>query len=119
MKDTDDDMLVDGSDAGANPAISTKNTLVGSNVHGQIERVPEWYYTPNEWSRSIGWGEVPDERNTLFKVELDRLEKNIKNYPENLKPQTIQWGRILELRRKLGMTSIDGRNEKISEESDT
>ena len=25
-----------------------------------------WYYTPAEWSRHIGWGEVPDERNWLL-----------------------------------------------------
>ena len=22
-----------------------------------------WYYTPKEWSRHVGWGTVPDERN--------------------------------------------------------
>jgi len=25
-----------------------------------------WYYTPQEWSRHIGWGTVPDERNWLM-----------------------------------------------------
>ena len=29
-------------------------------------RTRDWYYTPAEWSRHIGWGTVPDERNWLL-----------------------------------------------------
>ena len=61
VKDTDDDSLVDGQDAGAVPARSTK-TLHDKNVHGVTQRPPQWYYTENEWSRAIGWGKVPPER---------------------------------------------------------
>ena len=74
MKDTDDESLVDGTDAGAIPATSTNHqTLAGRNVHGG-KCMPEWYYyTPSEWSRSIGWGKVPDERNTELRgVKQDR-----------------------------------------------
>ena len=32
-----------------------------------------YYYTPSEWSRSIGWGTVPDDRNTELRgVKQDR-----------------------------------------------
>ena len=75
MKDTDDESLVDGTDAGAIPATSTNyQTLAGRNVHGG-KCMPEWYYyTPQEWSRSIGWGKVPYERNTELRgVKQDRL----------------------------------------------
>ena len=73
MKEADDDSPVDGTDAGAVPATSTNQTLAGKNVHGG-KCMPEWYYyTPNEWSRSIGWGKVPDERNTELRgVKQDR-----------------------------------------------
>ena len=80
MKDTDDDKLVDGSDAGAVPATSTNSwadkperlgqkLLGGRNVPGVLDKRPDWYYTPNEWSRSIGWGTVPDERNSELRKE--------------------------------------------------
>ena len=96
MKDTDDESLVDGTDAGAEPATSTntrsaydgifefhqalrkiekerKMGLVGTNVHGVTNKPPGYYYTPDEWSRSIGWGRVPDERNTELRgVKQDR-----------------------------------------------
>lgn len=36
-------------DAGANPAISTKQS---------------YYYTQREWDRLVGWGTVPIERTT-------------------------------------------------------
>ena len=75
MKDTDDDKLVDGSDAGAVPATSTntwadkperlgQKLLGGRNVHGVLDKRPDWYYTQREWDRVVGWGKVPDERNT-------------------------------------------------------
>ena len=97
MKDTDDESLVDGTDAGAEPATSTntrsaydgifefhqalrkierehKMGLVGTNVHGvKASKPPGYYYTPDEWSRAIGWGTVPDERNTELRgVKHDR-----------------------------------------------
>ncbi len=77
MKESDDGKLVDGTDAGAVPATSTiqlrkTHSLMGQDVHGVKQEIPEWYYTPNEWSRSIGWGTVPDERNSLKGVNQDR-----------------------------------------------
>ena len=85
MKETDDESLVDGTDAGAIPATSTKYEswadmperlgpgLVGQNVHGVSDKPKDWYYSPQEWSRSIGWGKVPDERNTELRgVKQDR-----------------------------------------------
>ena len=64
MKDTDDESLVDGTDAGAIPATSTNyQTLAGRNVHGG-KCMPEWYYyTPNQWARLGMWGPLPNERN--------------------------------------------------------
>jgi len=75
VKDTDDDKLVDGSDAGAVPATSTntwannperlgQKLLGGRNVHGVLDKRPDWYYTQREWDRVVGIGKVPDERNT-------------------------------------------------------
>ena len=85
MKETDDESLVDGTDVGAIPTTSTKYEtwadmperlgpgLVGQNVHGVSDRPRDWYYSPQEWSRSIGWGKVPDERNTELRgVKQDR-----------------------------------------------
>ena len=125
MKDTDDGNQVDGSDAGAVPATSTirgeyqgiiefskelrkqnedrRLSLIGRNVHGVTDRPPGYYYTSDEWSRNIGWGKVPDERNTLYKLELEKLEKEIQYYPEHLKPMTKQWDRIQELRKIMGV----------------
>jgi hypothetical protein len=36
----------------------------------------DYYYTPEEWSRSIGYGTVPDERNKLmlFKVRAQAAQ---------------------------------------------
>jgi len=104
VKDTDDDTEVDGSDAGAVPATSTKykgQGLVGQNVHGV--KAPAWYYTPEEWSRSIGWGKVPDERNTFLKLELERLEKEIQHFSPTIKHHTKQWKRIQELKKIMGV----------------
>ena len=87
MKDTDDESLVDGTDAGAEPATSTntrsaydgifefhkvmrkideerKMGLVGTNVHGVTNKPPSYYYTPQEWARLGMQGSLPDERNT-------------------------------------------------------
>ena len=96
MKDTDDESLVDGTDAGAEPATSTntrsaydgifefhkvmrkideerKMGLVGTNVHGVTNKPPSYYYTPQEWSRLGMWGPLPDERNTELRgVNQDR-----------------------------------------------
>ena len=96
MKDTDDESLVDGTDAGAIPATSTntrsaydgifefhkairktegerKMGLVGTNVHGVTNKLPSYYYTPQEWSRLGMWGPLPDERNTELRgVKQDR-----------------------------------------------
>ena len=85
MKETDDGKTIDGSDEGAIPSTSTNTKswadmpervvpgLVGRDVHGVTSRRPDWYYHPDEWSRSIGWGKVPDERNTELRgVNQDR-----------------------------------------------
>ena len=29
-----------------------------------MKKRKDYYYTPEEWSRSVGYGPVPDERNT-------------------------------------------------------
>ena len=97
MKDTDDESLVDGTDAGAEPATSTnthqaydgifkfhkawrkieeesKMGLMGRNVHGVTDKKPSYYYyTPTEWSRLGMWGPLPDDRNTELRgVNQDR-----------------------------------------------
>ena len=96
MKDTDDESLVDGTDAGAEPATSTntrsaydgifefhkvmrkidgerKMGLVGTNVHGVTNKPPSYYYPHQEWSRLGMWGPLPDERNTELRgVNQDR-----------------------------------------------
>ena len=64
MKDTDDDKQVDGSDAGAVPATSTNSRVMYQGVFDFAKILNAYYYTPDEWSRAIGWGTVPDERNT-------------------------------------------------------
>jgi hypothetical protein len=45
-----------GLDVGANPTISTNKT---------------YYYSEQEWSKTIGWGKVPDDRN-LGMTSFDR-----------------------------------------------
>ncbi len=60
MDETDDGKSLDGADAGAVPATSTKQ-LTGMNVHGG-KCIPDWYYyTQQEWSR-LGLGLLPPER---------------------------------------------------------
>ena len=73
MKETDDDKEVDGSDAGAVPATSTNSREPYQGIFEFSQAMRDYYYTPGEWSRSIGWGKVPDERNTELRgVKQDR-----------------------------------------------
>ena len=79
----DDTKQVDGSDAGAVPATSTNSRATYQGIFDFSKALNAYYYTPDEWSRSIGWGTVPDERNSLMGVNQDRrtdekLEENIK-----------------------------------------
>ena len=79
----DDTKQVDGSDAGAEPATSTNSREPYQGIFDFSKALNAYYYTPDEWSRSIGWGTVPDERNSLKGVNQDRrtdekLEENIK-----------------------------------------
>ena len=79
----DDTKQVDGSDAGAVPATSTNSREPYQGIFDFSKALNAYYYTPDEWSRSIGWGTVPDERNSLKGVNQDRrtdekLEENIK-----------------------------------------
>ena len=118
MKDTDDGNQVGGSDAGAVPATSTirgeyqciiefsksQHKYWNDRLSEKVgTRGEEYYYTPDEWSRSIGWGKVPDDRNTLYKIELEKLEKELQYYPKHVKPMTKQWDRIQELRKIMGV----------------
>ena len=73
MKDTDDDKQVDGSDAGAVPATSTNSREPYQGIFDFSKALNAYYYTPDKWSRSIGWGTVPDKRNTELRgVNQDR-----------------------------------------------
>ena len=73
VKETDDDKQVDGSDAGAEPATSTNSREPYKGIFDFAKALNDYYYTPSEWSRSIGWGTVPDERNTELRgVNQDR-----------------------------------------------
>ena len=73
MKDTDDDKQVDGSDEGAIPSTSTNSRGMYHGMFEFAKALNDYYYTPSEWSRSIGWGVVPDERNTELRgVKQDR-----------------------------------------------
>ena len=80
MNTTDDDKSEVEQDAGAVPAISTntdevagwmngkerttsmKRGLTGYNTQGMKVYPDSYYYTEDEWNRSIGWGTVPSER---------------------------------------------------------
>lgn len=80
MDNTVDDKQEVEQDAGAVPAISTNTDelegwmnnlertrsmnigLTGYNTQGMKVYPDSWYYTQDEWSRSIGWGTVPPER---------------------------------------------------------
>ena len=74
MKGTDDGKTIDGQDAGAIPATSTNSREMYQGIFKFAKAMNEYYYTPSEWSRSIGWGKVPDKRNTELRgVNQDRL----------------------------------------------
>ena len=73
MKETDDGKTIDGQDAGAVPAASTKHEVSYEGIFKFAKAMNTYYYTPSEWSRSIGWGTVPDERNSLLGTNQDRL----------------------------------------------
>ena len=79
MNTTDDDKSEVEQDAGAVPAISTNTDevagwmngkecthsftgLTGYNTQGMKVYPDSYYYTEDEWNRSIGWGTVPSER---------------------------------------------------------
>ena len=71
MEDSDDGKKVGVADGGAVPPTSTK-TLTGINVHGVKTR--GYYYTEDEWSRSIAWGSLPPERNWKLQQQLLKNE---------------------------------------------
>ena len=73
MKETDDGKTIDGQDAGAVPAASTKHQVTYQGIFDFAKAMNGYYYTPSEWSRNIGWGTVPDERNSLLGANQDRL----------------------------------------------
>ena len=74
MNGTDDGKTIDGQDAGAIPATSTNSREMYQGIFKFAKAMNEYYYTPSEWSRSIGWGRVPDDRNTELRgVKQDRL----------------------------------------------
>ena len=73
MKDTDDDKLVDGSDAGAVPAASTNSRVMYQGIFDFARVLNAYYYTPDEWSRQGMWGPLPDERNSLLGAKKFRL----------------------------------------------
>ena len=86
MKETDDGKTIDGQDAGAVPAASTKHQVSYQGIFDFAKALNGYYYTPNEWSRSIGWGTVPDERNSLLGAKQDRLTDE--NLQEDLDTKT-------------------------------
>ena len=73
MKETDDGKTIDGQDAGAVPAVSTNHQVSYQGIFRFAKAMNGYYYTPDEWSRNIGWGTVPDERNSLMGANQDRL----------------------------------------------
>ena len=86
MKETDDGKTIDGQDAGAVPAASTKHQVSYQGIFDFAKALNGYYYTPNEWSRSIGWGTVPDDRNSLLGANQDRLTDE--NLQEDLDTKT-------------------------------
>ena len=42
--------------------IKPTTSLVGFDVHGGRQLPNSYYYTENEWSRSVGYGKVPLDR---------------------------------------------------------
>ena len=88
MKETDDGKTIDGQDAGAVPATSTNSRKSYQGIFEFSQAMRDYYYTPSEWSRSIGWGKVPDERNIelIRGVNQDRLTDE--NLQEDLDTKT-------------------------------
>ena len=86
MKETDDGKTIDGQDAGAVPAASTKHEVSYEGIFKFAKAMNTYYYTPDELSRSIGWGTVPDERNSLLGAKQDRLTDE--NLQEDLDTKT-------------------------------
>tara|TARA_B100000508_G_scaffold39737_1_gene31139 strand:- start:133 stop:393 length:261 start_codon:yes stop_codon:yes gene_type:complete len=86
VKETDDGKTIDGQDAGAVPAASTKHEVSYEGIFKFAKAMNTYYYTPDEWSRSIGWGTVPDERNSLLGAKQDRLTDE--NLQEDLDTKT-------------------------------
>ena len=87
MNGTDDGKTIDGQDAGAIPATSTNSREMYQGIFKFAKAMNEYYYTPSEWSRSIGWGKVPDKRNTELRgVKQDRLTDE--NLQEDLDTKT-------------------------------
>ena len=86
MKETDDGKTIDGQDAGAVPAASTKHEVSYEGIFKFAKAMNTYYYTPDEWSRSIGGGTVPDERNSLLGAKQDRLTDE--NLQEDLDTKT-------------------------------
>ena len=75
MKETVDGKTIDGQDAGAVPATSTNSREPYHGIFRFAKAMNAYYYTPSEWSRSIGWGKVPDQRNTELRgVKQDRRD---------------------------------------------
>jgi len=73
VKETDDGKTIDGQDAGAVPAVSTKHQVSYQGIFKFAKAMNAYYYTPDEWSRLAMWGPLPDERNSLLGTNQDRL----------------------------------------------
>ena len=73
MKETDDGKTIDGQDAGAVPAVSTKHQVTYNGIFDFAKALNGYYYTPDEWSRLAMWGPLPNERNSLMGTNQDRL----------------------------------------------
>ena len=84
MKETDDGKTIDGQDAGAVPAASTNHQMY-QGIFKFAKAMIGYYYTPAEWSRSIGWGTVPDKQNSLMGANQDRLtDENLQEDSDTL-----------------------------------
>ena len=84
MKEPDDGKTIDGQDAGAVPAASTNHQMY-QGIFKFAKAMNGYYYTPGEWSRSIGWGTVPDKQNSLMGANQDRLtDENLQEDSDTL-----------------------------------
>ena len=89
MKETDDGKTIDGQDAGAVPAASTNHQMY-QGIFRFAKAMNGYYYTPAEWSRSIGWGTVPDRQNSLMGANQDRLmDENLQEDSDTLQEPMI------------------------------